>query len=108
MKLAKWLSVALAAVALAVLASLAATRALAPKPGLARSSGTQPFSSNLLSGTVTGLDDGDGVRLLLEGLAEGVVEGPGETVQRLDVINGRWQRADLVLPPGYYRLVPEA
>jgi serpin B len=108
MKLAKWLSVALAAVALALLASLVATRALAPRPGPAPSSGTEPFSSNLLSGTVTGLDDGDSVRLLLEGLAEGQVEGPGEIVQRLDVVNGRWQPADLALPPGLYRLVPEA
>ena len=108
MKSARWLAVALAAVALALLASLVATRALAPRPGPAPSPGTAPFSSNLLSGTVTGLDDGDSVRLLLEGLAEGQVEGTGEIVQRLDVVDGRWQRADLVLPPGYYRLAPEA
>jgi hypothetical protein len=108
MKLAKWLTVALAAVALALLASLVATRALAPRPGPAPSSGAEPFSSNLLSGTVTGLDAGDSVRLLLEKLVEGQVEGPGAIVQRLDVINGGWQPADLALPPGYYRLVPEA
>jgi serpin B len=108
MKLAKWLSVALAAVALALLASLVATRALAPRPGPAPSSGTETLPSNLLSGTVTGLDDGDSVRLLLEKLSEGQAEGPGEIVQRLDVVNGRWQPADLVLPPGLYRLVPEA
>jgi hypothetical protein len=106
MKLAKWFAVALAAVVL--VASLVVTRALAPRPRPAPTSGAEPFSPNLLSGTVTGLDDGDSVRLLLEELAEGQAEGPGEIVQHLDVVNGRWQPADLILPPRYYRLVPEA
>jgi hypothetical protein len=61
-----------------------------------------------MSGTVTGLDPGDSIRLILERLAEGQAEGPGDIVQRLEVANGRWQPGDLVLPPGYYRLVPEA
>ena len=108
MKLAKWLSVALAVVALALVVTLVATRALAPSPEPATSSPAEPLSSNLLSGTVTGLDSGDLVRLHLEELAKGQGEGRDKVVQRSDVKNGRWQQADLVLTPGYYRLVPEA
>ena len=108
MHLTKRALIALAAIALALVALLVAVRARAPaaRPGV--SSAKEIVSSNLLSGTVTGLDPSDGVRLLLERLAEGQAEGRGEIVQRLDVVNGRWQPADLVLPPGYYRLVPEA
>ncbi len=108
MKLTKWLSLSLMAVALALIASLVATRALAPMPGPDLPPTAETLSSNLLSGTVTGLDSGDSVRLHLEQLAEGGVEGRGEIVQRFNVINGRWQQADLALPPGHYRLVPDA
>ncbi len=108
MNQAKWLSLSLVAVALALIASLVATRALAPTPRPDLPSTAETLSSNLLSGTVTGLDSGDSVRLHLEQLAEGGVEGRREIVQRFNVINGRWQQPDLALPPGHYRLVPEA
>ena len=107
MQLTKRASIALAAIALALVALLVAVRALAPMRGPGVSPAKEIVSSNLLSGAVTGLDPGDGVRLQLERLALGQPEGRGEIVQRLDVVNGRWQPADLVLPPGYYRLVPE-
>ena len=108
MKLAKWLSLSLVAIALVLIASWVATRALAPMPGPDLPSTAENLSSNLLSGTVTGLDPGDSVRLYLEQVAEGQVEGRGEIVQRFDVSNGRWQQPDLALPPGHYRLVPNA
>lgn len=108
MKLAKWLSLALVAVGVALVATLVATRALAPIPGPDPSSATEPFSLNLLSGTVIGLDPGDSTQLLLEQLAEGQAEGNGEIAQRFNVIDGDWQQPGLALPSGHYRLVPEA
>jgi hypothetical protein len=108
MKLEKWLSLALVAVGVALVATLVTTRALAPIPGPDPSSATEPFSSNLLSGTVIGLDPGDSTHLLLERLAEGQAEGNGEIVQRFNVIDGDWQQPGLALPSGQYRLVPEA
>ena len=108
MKLAKWLSLGLVAVAVALVATLVATRALAPLPGPDPSSATALFLSNLLSGTVIGLDPGDSAHLLVEQLAEGQAEGHGGIVQRFNVIFGDWQQPGLALPSGYYRLVPEA
>jgi hypothetical protein len=108
MHLTKRVSLSFAAITLALVTLFVAVRALAPTPGPGVSPTTETVSSNLLSGTVTGLDPGDGVRLHLEELTEGQVEGRGEIVQRFNVINGRWQHADLPLPPGHYRLVPEA
>jgi hypothetical protein len=107
-KLAKWLSLALVGVGVALVAALVVTRALAPLPGPDPSSTTEPFSSNLLSGTVIGLDPGDSAHLLVEQLAEGQAEGHGEIVHRFNVIDGDWQQPGLALPSGHYRLVPEA
>jgi serpin B len=108
MKTAKWLSPILALVALGLLASFVLTRALAPAPELVISSTSETGVSNLLSGTVSGLDRGDSVRMHVEQLAAGQFEGRGEIVQRFDVANGRWHRPGLALPAGYYRLVPDA
>jgi hypothetical protein len=108
MKLAKRLSLALLIVSLALVARLVATRALAPIPGPEIQSTQEYLSSNLLSGTVTGLDPGDRVRLRLELLGEAGVEDRGEIVKRFDVINGPWGQWDLALPSGHYRLVPRA
>jgi hypothetical protein len=108
MKPAKWLLLALVAVAVALVATLVATGVLAPLPGPDPSPAKESLSPNLLSGTVTGLDPGDNVSLLLEQSAEGQAEGQGEIVLGFNVTNGRWQRADLALPPGLYRLVSEA
>ena len=107
MEKTKWLSLLLAAVALGLLASFVVTRALAPAPDLGTSPTSETVVSNLLSGTVAGLDRRDGVRMNLEQLAVGQVEGRGEIVQHFEVVNGRWHRPGLALRPGHYRLVPE-
>ena len=66
------------------------------------------LSSNLLSGTVTGLDPRDCVHLRLESVGKGGVEGRGQILERFAVTNGRWQQPRRALPPGHYRLVPDA
>ena len=100
MKSARLLPLLLPVVAVALLASWVIARALAPT--------SVTKVSNLMSGTVTGLDRGDSARMHLEKLAAGQVVGRGEVVQRFDVASGRWHRHGLALPAGYYRLVPEA
>ncbi|MGD9405711.1 MAG: serpin family protein [Anaerolineae bacterium] len=108
MKTAKLLPLLLAVLTLGLLASLVVTNALAPAPQQSIHPTSETVVSNLLSGTVAGLDRRDGVRMNLEQLAAGQAEGRGEIVQRFDVVNGRWHRPGLVLPTGYYRLTPEA
>jgi len=65
------------AIVLALLALLLAARALAPTAGPELPSTAKDLPANLLSGTVTGLDPGDSIRLQLEQQAEGGVEGRG-------------------------------
>lgn len=108
MNLKKGLFLSFLAIALVLIALLMAARALAPKPGPELLSTTEGLSPNLLSGAVTGLDPGDRVQLHLKRLVEAGVDGPGETVHRFGVVNGRWQQPGLILSPGHYRLVPEA
>lgn len=108
MNLTKRLYLLFLAIVVVLSALLLAARALAPKAGLELPSTVEDLSSNLLSGTVVGLDPRDSVRLRLEQLAEGGVNGREKTVQRFDVVNGRWEQPDLALPSGHYRLVPEA
>jgi hypothetical protein len=108
MNLTKRLSLSFVAIVLASIALLLAARALVPTAGPELPSTVEDLAANLLSGTVTGLDPEDGVRLQLEHLAEGGVNGRGKIVHRFDAVNGRWQQPGLALPSGHYRLVPEA
>jgi len=108
MDLRKRLSLSFIAILLILIALLVAVRAWAPTFRPEGPSTAGALAPNLLSGVVTGLDPGDGVQLHLEQLVGGEVDGRGEIVHRFDIANGRWQQPGLALPPGRYRLIPEA
>ena len=107
MDLRKRLSLSFIAILLILIALLVAVRAWAPTFRPEGPSTAGALAPNLLSGVVAGLDPGDGIRLHLEQLAGGEVDGRGEIVHRFDTGNGRWQQPGLALPPGRYRLIPE-
>jgi hypothetical protein len=91
-----------------------------PAPTLDSLSGTSQGTTNLLAGTISGLDPGDNAELRLEFVEASVWSQllptpptgqalePGEVVERFQVANGAWQAAGLALGPGRYRLIPEA
>ena len=81
---------------------------MAPTTGPELPPTVEHLATNLLSGTVTGLDPGDSARLQLVQLPKGRSDGVDKIVDRFDVVNGRWQQPELARASGLYRLVPVA
>ena len=101
------LFLALSVIVLTLTALLLAARVLAPTARPQPAPAADGLTVNLLSGTITGLDPGDGVRLQLEQLVEAGVNGGGEILDRFDLVNGPWQQQGLALISGHYTVVPE-